>query len=104
MPAFGRQGLEWVLQVKIQIRRVHFGVDTFWENIIFGKNIPDLGFLGLSNANYMKLPWKTMEINQKPYKTMKNNETTLKNHGKQPWNYLEKPWKQPKTLETIKLP
>ena len=56
MPAFGRQGLEWVLQVKIQIRRVHFGVDTFWENIIFGKNIPDLGFLGLSIAIYMKLP------------------------------------------------
>ena len=44
---YGRQGLEWVGQVRIQFRRVHFGVDTFRENIYFWKKIPDLGFLGL---------------------------------------------------------
>ena len=28
-PAYGRQGLEWDRQVRIQLRRVHFGVDIF---------------------------------------------------------------------------
>ena len=47
-PAYGRQGLEWDLRVRIQSRRVHFGVDTFGRIFIFGKNTLDLDFLGLS--------------------------------------------------------
>ena len=38
-PAYGRQGLEWDRWVRIQFRRVHFGVDTFWENTYFWKKI-----------------------------------------------------------------
>merc|ERR1712218_272823 len=58
------------------------------EYLFLENNIPDLGFLGLSNAIYMKLPSKTMKTNQNTLKnhgnqpkTMKNQETTLKNHG-----------------------
>ena len=38
-PAYGRQGLQWDRWVRIQFRRVHSGVDTFWENIYFWKKI-----------------------------------------------------------------
>ena len=39
-PAYGRQGLEWDRRVRIQLRRVHFGVDTFGRIFIFGKQYP----------------------------------------------------------------
>ena len=34
-PAYGRQGLEWDRRVRIQLRRVHFGVDNFGSIFIF---------------------------------------------------------------------
>ena len=39
-PAYGRQGLEWDRRVRIQLRRLHFGVDTFGRIFIFGKQYP----------------------------------------------------------------
>ena len=36
-PAYGRQGLGWDRQARIQLRQVQFGVDTFWGNIYFLK-------------------------------------------------------------------
>ena len=39
-PAYGRQGLEGDRWVRIQLRRVHFGVDTFGRIFIFGKQYP----------------------------------------------------------------
>ena len=39
-PAYGRQSLEAVRRVRIQFRRVHFGVDTFGRIFIFGKQYP----------------------------------------------------------------
>ena len=35
-PAYGRQGLGWDRQARIQFRQVQFG-DTFWGNIYFLK-------------------------------------------------------------------
>ena len=91
-PAYGRQGLEWDCQVRIQFRQVHFGGGYFLEEYLFlEKNIPDLGFLGLSNAIYMKLPWKTMETNQKPWKTMKIPWKTMETNQK-PWKTMKMPW------------
>ena len=90
-PAYGRQGLEWDCQVRIQFRQVHFGVDSYWENIYFWKkNIPDLDFLGLSNAKNHETTLKTMETNQKPWNYLEKPWKPTKNHEK-PWNYLEKP-------------
>ena len=46
----------------------------------------------------MKLPWKNMEANQKPWKTMKPPWKTMETN-QNPWNYLEKPWKPTKNHE-----
>ena len=32
-PAYGRQGLGWDRQARIQFRQVQFGMDTLWEYI-----------------------------------------------------------------------
>ena len=34
-PAYGRQGIGWDRGAMIQLRRVHFGVAMFWENLYF---------------------------------------------------------------------
>ena len=79
-PAYGWQGLEWDCQVRIQFRQVHFGVDTYWENIYFWKKYPWSGFhwlikcdfheTTLKNDGNQPKTWKTMETHQKPWKTM----------------------------------
>ena len=61
-PAYGRRSLEAVRRVRIQFRRVHFGVDTFGRIFIFGK-IP---LIWVSLAYQCHL-----------------HETTLKNPGNQ---------------------
>ena len=79
-PAYGRQSLEAVRRVRIQFRRVHFGVDTFGRIFIFGKNTLDLDFLGLS----MPFTWNDLEKPWKPTKSHKNHCFTLRHqHGVQ---------------------
>ena len=74
--------------------------DAFWgghflgEYLFLEKNIPDLGFLCLSNAIYiLPFTWNYLEKPWKPTENHENHDTTLKTMetNQKPWIYLEKP-------------
>ena len=88
-PAYGRQGLEWDRRVRNQLRRLHFGVDTFGRIFIFGKQYPWSGFPWLIKCH---LHETTLKNHGNQPKTVRNNETTLKSHGNQP-KTMKLPWK-----------
>ena len=79
-PAYERQDLEWDRRVRIQLRRVHFGVDTFGRIFIFGKQYPWSGFPWLIKCHLHETIWNIWFVWFKP-RTLYNENWFMLSHN-----------------------